>query len=128
MQQRLRRQNLKFGKSLKVLRVESVNSLNAIDFHGSDNLQIEYVAAGHRATTQQAKQLFQRVHRDGQHLKKSKQPGKGGQCVSGRTRLWNAPRIGDNGIKLAEYLRGHIKSYGRVTCSFNPETALDLVV
>ena len=98
MQQGLRRQNLEFGKSPKVVSVESINSLDAIDFHGGDNLQIEYVSAGHRATTQQAKQLFDRVDRDGQHLKKSKQPGKRGQCVSGRTRLWNASRIGNNGI------------------------------
>jgi hypothetical protein len=27
----------------------------------------------------------------------------------------DAPRIGHNRIKLAEYLRGHIKSCGRVT-------------
>jgi hypothetical protein len=55
MQQGLRRQNLEFGKSPKVVSVESINSLDAIDFHGGDNLQVEYVPAGHRVTTQQAK-------------------------------------------------------------------------
>jgi len=110
--------NCQFWKDLKILGIERVDSLNAIGLHGRDNLQIEYVATAYRATTKQAQQLVHGVDRDRQHMKESEQNGNRAQCVDRRARLWNSPRIGHDGIKLAEYLRGHIKSCGRVTRSF----------
>jgi hypothetical protein len=48
----LRRHNREFGKHLKVIGVEGVDSLNTIGLHGGDDLQVEYVSTRDRVTPQ----------------------------------------------------------------------------
>jgi hypothetical protein len=51
---KLRGHNRDFGKHLKVICVERVDSLHVIGPHRRDNLQIKYVATCHRTTAKQA--------------------------------------------------------------------------
>ena len=115
---RLRGHDLKFGEGLKVIGVEGVYPPNPIGLHSGDNLQVEYFAAAHSVAAKQAQQPFHHVRRDRQHAKKSEQAGNRGDRFSGRARLWNSPRIGHDGIKLADYLRGYLKSCGFVARTF----------
>jgi hypothetical protein len=112
-----RDKNCQFWKHLKIFGIVCIDSLNAIGLHGRDNLQIEYVTTRYGTAAKQSDPRFHGVDRDGQHMKKRQQTGNRTQCVGRRARLGNAPRIGDYGIKLAEDLRGHIKSCGRVSGS-----------
>ena len=52
----LRRQNLKLAKEREVVGIERIYALNAVDPHCGDNLQVEYVVAGHQSPAKEAQQ------------------------------------------------------------------------
>ena len=68
--------------------------------------KIEYVATGHGMPSEQVEQPINSVRWDGQHMEKGKQAGNRGRRLGSRARIGNAARIGHNGIRFAEYLRG----------------------
>jgi hypothetical protein len=47
---RLRDHHRKFGKHLKIIGVERIDSLHAVGLHGRDDLQVKYVSARHWMT------------------------------------------------------------------------------
>jgi len=72
-QRDLRRNHGKFRKTLKVVYIESIDSLHAISLHRCDDLQIEYVGANHRVVAQQPQQDRCGMGRHRQYLKKMEQ-------------------------------------------------------
>src|SRR5271165_3215508 len=105
----LRRENGEFGETGEVAGIKRVDTLDAVDAHGGEDLQVENVAAGDGTPAQQADEFFDDVRRCRQHMEKAEQRRNRGERGGRRGGILDAARIGDDGIKLAEYLRGHVK-------------------
>src|ERR1019366_10526826 len=108
----------KFGEGAEVIAAESIDSPNPVSLHSCDDLQVEYVSACYRMTAKQVHPPFNGACGNRQHMEKREQTRNGVQRIVRRTGTENAPRIGHDGIELAEYLRGYVKRGGGVARSF----------
>jgi hypothetical protein len=106
-----------FRKHLEILDVKRVDSLNTIGQHRRHDLQVEYVRASDRVTLQELHPSRHNVSGCRQHMepRQQQQRGKNSKRFGGGARFWETPRVGDDRIKLAEYLRGQIQRRGRIT-------------
>jgi len=111
----LGRGSLNFRERGKVLVVECVNSVQAVDLHGGDNLQIENVGPRNGMAAKQTLDLIGCVLGYGQDGKKHPQHRNRGEGVGRGAGPGNAPPIRDRGVKFAEDLQGHVKGRGPVT-------------
>src|ERR1700758_2499574 len=67
-------------------------------------------APGYWSTTNQANKFLDSPYSDGQHAQKAEQRGNRRKRVGRGARLCYVPSIGNDGIKLADYLRGNVKN------------------
>lgn len=109
-----RGRNREFRKRREVSSVVGVDSLDAIRQHGRRDVHVEHVAARHWMAAEQVEQPVNRVRRNRQHPQKRQQVDDRSQGFGGGARVGNAARIGHDGIKLAEYLRGHVECSRRI--------------